>query len=200
MPNKQEYCERHGYKFVHPELTDKIMRGFERLPNIIELLKSGEVDWVWVLGCDALITNMSIRLETIIDESYGMIVPADSLNTNIDSYLINRKNKGLEILETLVQFHGNPIGGWEEQSTLDFLCDLTIFKNVRKIVPQRTMNSYRCSLLHVYDYLGKGFVEEKDSLGNDGNWQPGDFVLHVPGVDYETKMKVLTETVPQIQR
>jgi hypothetical protein len=63
-----------------------------------------------------------------------------------------------------------------------------------KIVPQRTMNSYDYDLYpglvpHIY---------KKDLLGNDGQWQSGDFLIHWPAVPLATRIKLAQEMLGQV--
>lgn len=73
--NKTEYCRRHGY---HLEFIYGIRKKFQdpkshaggfswsRLEHLAEMLESGIYEWVWTVGADTLVTNMSSRLEDII--------------------------------------------------------------------------------------------------------------------------------------
>ena len=89
-PNKQRYCDKHGYDFV-PHFTnfdfDKYYvdenrpkgmanwhGGFEKIGLVLRLLKSGKYDWVFWLGTDTLITNFDIKIEEVIDNDYHFIV------------------------------------------------------------------------------------------------------------------------------
>lgn len=73
--NKADYCKRHGYDLVvHTETRPKFLDnqshagGFSwsRLEHMAELVESGNWDWVWVVGCDTLITNFYTRVEHIV--------------------------------------------------------------------------------------------------------------------------------------
>jgi hypothetical protein len=51
-----------------------------------------------------------------------------------------------------------------------------------KIVPQRYLNAYQNSL-----YPHQGIY---DCLGNDGTWQHGDWLIHWPGTQLETRLQL----------
>lgn len=88
--NKSQYCKRHGY---HLEVVSSIREKFKdpnthaggfswsRLEHMAEMVESGKWDWVWCVGCDTLITNMTIKLESIISPaltSEAMCTPIES--------------------------------------------------------------------------------------------------------------------------
>ena len=70
---------------------------------------------------------------------------------------------------------------------------------VLKLIPQRKLNAYKYANLHQYGSLHPGFITGTDCLGNSGEWQPGDFVLHVPGIGDPQKLTLLTEALSQVQ-
>jgi hypothetical protein len=205
MPPKERYCKRHGYDLLQPPLegtgcNQDEMYGFKRLVLVIEMLKSGAYDWLWVSGCDVLITNHSITLESLIDDDYGMVIGTEPTGVGMDSFLIRKEKGGLELMERLLTFRKCPVGGAHEQSTLDHLRKDPEVAKVIKLLPQRKLNAYKYANLHQYAFLHQGFVTGTDHLGNSGEWQSGDFVLHTPGLPYtEQKLKIFAEVIPLVQ-
>lgn len=203
LPNKRKYCERHGYEFVAPPLEDAginsvAMYGFRRLPMVIEKLKTGDYDWIWVAGCDVIVTNQAIKLESITDENYGMIVSAEALTVCMDSFLVSPRC--ILFLERVMSHREKPIGDFHEQSTIEELVKLDEFKGIRKVVPQRVMNSYRYSTMDMYGFLSERFLTGTDSLGFSGEWQPGDFVFHCPGHnEIDFKVNIIKEILEKVQ-
>lgn len=202
-PFKTQYCKQHGYEFRTGKLdgtgdneTEKY--GFKRLALIADLLKEDLYDWIWVCGCDVLITNRQIKLESLIDENFGMVIGTEPTGCGMDSFLIRKSHGGLELVERLYEYRSKPIGGAHEQSTLDALMkeDPSLLKVV-KLLPQRMLNAYKYKSLSQYGFLSQGFVTGTDFLGNSGEWQPGDFVLHTPGLPYsEQKLNLFAEAMP----
>lgn len=205
-PIKERYCMRHGYDYRVEKLpgtgdneTEKY--GFKRLELVIHLLKYGDYNWIWVAGCDVLITNQSITLESLIDDDFGMVVGTEPTGSGMDSFLIRKDRGGLELMERLLSYRLAPIGGAHEQSTLDSLMksDASLAKVV-KLLPQRRMNAYKYRSLPQYGFLSRGFVTGTDFLGNSGEWEPGDFVLHTPGLpDTQQKLLLFAEALPYLQ-
>lgn len=205
-PLKKLYCQKHGYEFKTDKLegtecNENEKYGFKRLALVIELLKSDAYDWVWVTGCDVLITNLEIKLESLVDEEFGMVVGTEPTGSGMDSFLIRKQRGGLELMERLRSYSTHPIGGAHEQSTLDALIkEEPEVAKVVKLLPQRKLNAYKYKSLPQYAFLSPGFVTGTDFLGNSGEWQPGDFVLHTPGLPYsEQKLTLFAEAMPLIQ-
>jgi len=205
-PLRRYYCMKHGYEFLTQPLpgtgcNEDEKYGFKRLSLVIELLKSNAYDWIWVVGCDVLITNLNIKLESLIDDAFGMVVGTEPTGSGMDSYLVQRKRGGIELLEKLLTYRLAPIGCAHEQSTLDALIkeDPEVTKTV-KLLPQRKLNAYKYESLSAYGFLSPGFLTGTDFLGNSGEWQPGDFVLHTPGLPYsEQKLLLFEKAGPLIQ-
>ena len=61
------------------------------------------------------------------------------------------------------------------------------FKDIIKVVPQRTMNSY--------DYRIYG-VPGIDLLGESGQYQDGDFVFHWPAIPNATRIQLSKQLSP----
>lgn len=196
-PNKLEYCNRHGYTFHQEPFTNCMWQGFERLPHLAEMLYAGLFDWIYCLGCDALITNLNIRLETLINPAFGIIMATDAMMIQSDSFLIQNAHNSLALLDKAWEHRGAPIGKASEQSTIQGLMSNPFYSNTVKLVPQRTLNSYEYSL---YNDMGPPYTSHRDRFGNDGQWQRGDFVLHVPGRPLDTKIRTLASHVPSIVR
>lgn len=209
IPNKQEYCQRHGYEFQTHELGGEGINiegqySYRRMGFLLEKLKSEGWDWVWVSGLDVLITNLTIKLESIIDENFGLIHSCDAMDPCLacmDSYLVSPK--AIPLLESVMSYRNNPIGGLQEQSTTIALVQEERFRGIRKLLPQRVMNSYQYRAENMTPYAGSGenWVKGIDSMGESGEWQPGDFVIHVGATNsWEFKVVFIRNFLGNIQR
>jgi hypothetical protein len=172
--NKVKYAQKHGYE-TSLNLVDNITRhlGWEKIYHTKDILENRDVDWVWVTGCDSMITNFDIKLESIIDNNYDIIIAKDQNNINVDSFLIKNSSKSIEFLQTIINSYENYVGHpWAENQCFIDLYHSAYSENI-KIVPQRTLNSYNYSTL-------KHFPKKPnfDGLGFDGNWQPYDLLIH----------------------
>jgi hypothetical protein len=202
IPNKSEYCCRNQYSLHQASFTGErhAWPGYDRIPILIDLLKSEMFDWVLWLGCDCLITNLSIKLEDLVDNDYGMVIATDATQVQMDSFLVQPWNGGLDILRRIWESRDGQFGPWYEQSNLESKMNSERFKKTVKVVPQKIINSMRYEL---YPDLYEQFPRMKsatDCNGNDGQWSRGDFVFHIPGRDTETKVLLLKEMSASIIR
>ncbi len=209
MPNKREYCERHGYEFQTHELGGQGINiegqyGYRRMECVLEKLKNEAWDWIWVVGIDVLITNLTVKLETIADEQFGLIHSCDALDPCLacmDSFLVNIK--AIPLLEAVLSYRDSPIGGLQEQSTTFALCQDPQFAGIRKLLPQRVLNSYQYKApnMIIYAHCGDRWKSGIDSLGQSGEWQPGDFVLHAGATNsWQFKVDYLGSFMTKVQR
>ena len=190
-PNKQRYCDKHGYDFI-PHFSnfnfDKYYidknkpigmsnwhGGFEKIGLVLSLLKSGKYDWVFWLGTDTLITNFDIKIEEVIDNDYHFIVANDCNEWNSDSFLARATPEGIAWMEHLDNCTRQYISHvWGEQQAMIEQRDK--FKDIIKVVPQELINSYEYSL-----YSTPQHQAGRDILGNNGRWTMGHYVVHWPG-------------------
>jgi hypothetical protein len=68
-------------------------------------------------------------------------------------------------------------------------------KDVVKLMPQRYMNSYEYRLYAVapWNYTGT-----TDKQGTEGQWQPGDWLVHWPGTQLGQRMELVEQFLPQV--
>ena len=180
--NLVEYAKRHSYYIACKKdnfSTDYLIY-FEKIKFILDTFKDNpDLDWIWWLDCDAMITNYNIKLENIIDNDYDVIMSTDFNGLNCGSFLVKNSNRGKAWLEMIFsqryvyKFYSHP---WPEQIII--METARNYTEILKVVPQKTFNSYYYSLYGSnYGHDGSGL----DRLGISGNWQPGDFVIHFPG-------------------
>jgi glycosyltransferase involved in cell wall biosynthesis len=190
--NKEKYAEKHGYLAVAK--TDNFSTEqvhFDKFVHILDVMnKHPDVDWVWWLDNDAMITNFDIRAEDLVDNEYHVIMPTDIAALNTGSFLVRNSTKAREWLEFLLskkKEYKNDNKWFEQQAVIDFYPK---FQELFKIVPQQWLNSY--------DYNMYG-VEGIDLLGQDGQWYPGDFVIHWPGLQNEVRVQLAKHYQQYIQ-
>lgn len=182
--NKKEYCERHGYLGINwnSGFDQSIPGGFERCRLIRELMiDRPDVEWVWWTGCDAMITNHTIKIEDKIVPDCDLIIATDCNEINNDSFLIKNsdwsKNWLKEIRESYPKYK-NAI--YLEQSAM--IDSVPANRDHIKIVPQRHLNAYMNEL---YPHQSRN-----DLLGNDGTWQKGDWLVHWPGTNLQMRLQL----------
>lgn len=194
--NKKLYAERHGYDAI--AMTDgfkfPVMQiSFERTQLIIDLLESGKYDWIHACGCDTMITNFTIKLEDLADDNYDFVIATDCYNINNDSFLARNSPTTISWLKHVCEIREQYLDAkWLDQSAM--IDTIGMMGNRIKIVPQRELNAYNYDLYpglvpHIY---------KKDLLGNDGQWQPGDFLIHWPAVPNNQRITMAQQMLTQV--
>jgi hypothetical protein len=179
--NKVKYAEKHGYSYACK--TDDflgIQIGFEKIWFMRDMLEAyPEIDWFWWTGCDSLITNMNIRIEDKIDPDYHLIIATDCNGINSDSFLLKNSVESKNYLDMIKSKYHQYINHYfyEQGVIIDTLDE---YKDIIKIVPQRSINAYNTDL-HPHQ-------SKLDKLGTNGTWQYGDWLIHWPGTSLEHRI------------
>lgn len=206
--NARQYCELHGYRlFVHKIQGDENDRPpqWQKISKSIEILESGEVDWLMFLDLDCLFMNSTIRIESLIDDRFSLILPAHAPEAvdfpmqdngfggnNIISamFLVKADEMGLSILKDVWNKNGMP----EEADANEFDYEqrqfrITLsnpyFRKGAKIVEERKMNTSW--------YINNPFMAFYFKGANEAVWKPGDFIVHVTGYPLEERIMLLSD-------
>lgn len=199
-PNKMEYCTRHGYSFhYHGQGEKKPIGGrpAERIASLLSVLRSQLYDYIFQLDADTIITNMETPVESLIDTGFGLVIATDAFQVQAGSYVIQNRPICIEFLNTVWEMRDPWPGPTTDQSAFDILLKTPRFSSMVKFVPQRALNSYQYKW---YPLGGPKYVQGLDQFDNSGEWQPGDFVFHCPGLLLETKVVIMKEMLPKVQR
>jgi len=192
-PNKEAYAEKHGYgTYLKTDgFENPISIQFEKFIMMLELMDMNpELDWVWWLDNDAMITNYDIKLESIVDPDYHVIITTDVGTLNGGCFIVRNTQQGKDWLKFMLYIGQKEYATnrWPDQQPMaDFYYK---YRNIIKIVPQRTMNSY--------DYKIYG-VEGIDQCGESGQWHEGDFVIHFPALPNTARIQLMKQYTPLIQ-
>jgi hypothetical protein len=186
------------------------MSGFEKIYLAKDTLEAHpEYEWIWWTGTDSMITNFSTKIEDKIDNNYHFIVAVDVNGINADSFLVRNTPEGRGFLDQVLALEDASMKFWDtEQRAMDtvlgfpgtsepgwpFGDQLTVpeqFQSIVKIVPQRYMNGYNYKFYH--------YTDHRDKLGIDGNWQPGDWLIHWPAIGLPDRVKLFAAYKPYIE-
>lgn len=179
-PNKLEYCRKHNYFGILQHQSWDYL-GFDKIIFIDSLLESEQYDWILWVDNDTLFTNFNKKIENLIDESYNFIICADyGGDVNAGVFLVKNSKEGKEYIKFLKKkmYELAPTNKFlfgEEQTAICATYKDEQFKHIIKVIPQKFMNSYPYS--GVYGHPN-GL---NDWLGVNGDWEPGDFIIHIPG-------------------
>jgi hypothetical protein len=190
--NKVKYAEKHGYLAL-PK-TDNFSPEqvhFDKFVHILDVMeKHPDVDWVWWIDNDAMITNFDIKVEDLVDKDYHVIMPTDIAALNTGSFIVRNSPQAKEWLNFLLskkKEYRDDKKWFEQQTVIDFYPK---FQDLFKIIPQQWLNSYDYNM---YNVAGV------DLLGQDGQWYPGDFVIHWPGLPNKSRVQLAQQIQPYIQ-
>ncbi len=202
-PNKQAYADAHGYTFENVELD------YGKQVEWLEILRDrlGKYDVVMTVGCDAIFTNFSVKVEDKIilgpkypkglPLMYQAVSPPDSriiiAKEHISFWPINNDvmiwptgNPAIFILDWLI----NDSETWLKYPWLwqhhlwNLMQTNTDIKQAIRIVEAREMNSIFQPF--TLDAKGQAFR----AIG-PSSWQLGDWILHALDMPYEMRLQVV---------
>lgn len=208
--NKAEYAERWGHDLkvlvgVPPDFNDERSHcngiTWARISEALKSARSGDYDWIYVVGGDTLITNLTIPLTTFLDDDFHFIIANDCCEWNADSFFFRCTTAGIGFMEAVLgEYERLKHHSWVEQQAMIELRDRQPWRGIWKVLPQRYINSYNYRLYGADEHCQPAKREGKDCAGHDGQWQPGDFLIHWPGLSSEVRREQIEKVLPQIVR
>lgn len=191
--NKVPYCELHGYELAvkTDEWSDVIY--FDKIQFLIDILENNpDVKWIWWLDTDALITNFTKKIEDYVDDQYHIIMSTDVNGMNCGSFFIKNSPEALEWLRMILDHKERyKLKRWDNPEQTPMIMTYIKYKDWIKLVPQKEINSYNYALLYPT-------LSNKDMLGVVGEWAPGDWVLHWPGISNPQRIQIAQQVALQI--
>ena len=161
------------------------------------LVSVPQCSWIWWTGCDTLITNFNVRVEEKLEEALNInpnanIIMSGDFNfpINSDSILIKNTEESKLwlkfILDNFEVYSQKPY--FEQECMIDFLSN---FDKLIQIMPQNFMNSY--------DENSADSEKIKfDTKGNRGNWEKGDWLLHLAGISWQKRAQLVKQYSKEI--
>jgi hypothetical protein len=189
--NKLDYCKRHGYgAFCKTEgFGDNIY--YEKLYQLISVLEGNrDLEWVWWIDCDAIVTNYAKRIEDFVDGASHIIMATDFNALNSGSFFVRNSAEGLGWLRDMAAMKNRPEYQparclWPEQQPM--INTYIKYQRLFRIVPQRAINS-------------NPRFNSPDLLGTPGKWQPGDWIMHAPAMSNAGRIALFAAVEPHIVR
>jgi hypothetical protein len=199
--NHLAYCYKHDYvyttRLMSENLNDKsgyqilCIAGKVNAQLVLELLEETKItiagsgfanDYVFTIGCDAIITNMDRKLEAIIEEyrNFDIVTGSDKAGINTSQMLIKNTEQSRSYFKHMLKAIEN--GCEHDQRYMwdnpkDFICP----------APQWVMNSYDT-------------VTRLEGEYDAGNWQAGDFLVHLAGMTLEQRMGVVDQWLGKVKQ
>jgi hypothetical protein len=139
------------------------------------------------MDLDILITNLTIKLESFLNTTADLVFSSDMNGLNSGVVFIRNSewgNKFLNIMMTEgMTFH---IGQNQEQTSLAYL----LYREPKDKWECRHQKEFNAFLYH--EFYGKD--------NHSGQWSIGDFALHLPALDNDTRIRTFQEMAKDIVR
>lgn len=184
VTNTEHYCRKHGYGII-PEIMDNPYNGFQKIKSIQTLFEVG-ADVIWSLDCDTLITNHTISVDNFLKENKYFYITKDFNDINAGSFIIKKSKWSNSFLEYLLRQEGGDKMYCEQDAIVKFIKEFG-YDNIC-ILSHPSINSYKYEL----------YPEIPLQTHQQGNWEQGDFILHLPGVILEKRIEIMNEYKPKI--
>ena len=181
LPTMRAYCARHGYSFEC--VKSDVHSGWLKPQIVLGLLNYGFDAVLWI-DSDALITNPKTTILDLLGRDQ-FVCTADIFGLSTGVFAVRSQGAGHRLMyaveavgRSLVRDHQ-----WAEQEAIMRFAANEPYRDVVKVLPQRWMNSYWNS------------AYERPETDDFGQWKPGDFILHLPGMDLEQRIEIATRAL-----
>ena len=179
LPNMYEYCARHDYGYHEIKLTNEEGFHYKKHEFFKEVFEKGVYDLVWYKDIDSMITNLSVPIESFIDDEHDLFICGDDIfGINGGSLIIKNNIGGRFVNEFILRERGDFNN---EQEVMEHYKEELQACSYMKILPHPSINSYPY----------KEYPELKQVTREQGNWHEGDFLLHCPALPYEKRAEIL---------
>ena len=197
-PNKQSYCDKHGYILYNESMVLDPSRppSWSKIRAVRRLLTEEKCDWVFWLDADTVIMNSQKRIEDFLplpDSSVDLIITIQKhKNWNAGAWLIRNTPWSIEFLDTwwnkreFVLPKGLSVSG-DNTALVDYLNGLneSYFREHIHVPPRCHFNSVaKFVTKQEWETLSLPENLKKDPYykGSD-RYHKSDLVAHVAGID-----------------
>lgn len=193
LEDKIEYARKHNYNFIY--FSNKIDPNrpaqWSKIKSIEYVLK--DYEWVWWIDIDALIINKDIKIESIIDDNFDIILTENkySFISNGSSFFKNTQftkkflkecyDLELDILKDVdIQTFDH-----EQKPMRILIQSIPEYAKKIKLIKERVCNSF-------WYTNNKTVLDSYPNWNNDENiFKPGDFVVNFCGRDKNERIEVM---------
>lgn len=179
VPNLQEYANRHGYELRIINIENDKWE-YKKHEAFKEWMDKDECDLIWYKDVDSLITNLSIPIESFVDDENVFYLTKDFNEINGGSVII-KNTIGGRMFNDMVLENG---GMFENEQNLFNSFPILVFGvDFMKTLSHPSINSYKYDL----------YPECKSHVGREdlGDWQPGNFVIHFPALQLKDRIELM---------
>jgi hypothetical protein len=187
IPNLQGYCRKNDYVFYNYMLPEGGLHfSFKRMKMLRELLNYG-ANIILCTDIDILITNYNIKIESFLDDKHDFYITKDVNGINAGNFII----KNTEWSKSFLDFILSKTDSFEnDQCVIEAIHNDPEWKDKIKILSHPSVNSYPYDLYAPsWGVIGDRKIERPTH--KEGDWQPGDFIIHLPGQPLEKRLEIL---------
>lgn len=185
IPNLFAYCKKQGYDLRVITLDNN---KWEYIKHEVfkELFDLG-YDVIWYKDIDSLVMDLKKPITDFIDDAHSFFITKDFNELNGGSVIIKNTDKGRRFNDSVLskreEFEN-------EQNYYNYPIAINWFADTILVLPHPSINSYDYSLYpECKEYWG---LEEK------GDWRPGNFVIHFPGLGINDRVEMLKEYTKKV--
>jgi len=180
LPNMANYAKRHGYNLNVKSYREPCPSdfGYNKIKEIKELFDHG-ADVVVSLDLDLLITNHNYKIEDFLNDKNDFYI-AEGYNAGV--FILRKSEWSYRFIEYILSQQGktglhceqDAIYQYIKENGNDDIC----------VLPHPSINSFKYEL----------YPEYSNVTHEQGNWEEGDFILHLPGVGMDKRKEILSTT------
>jgi hypothetical protein len=178
LPKVEQYCYIHKFGDLSIQSAVDENWSFNKMNYLYGLLKH-DLDFIWILDLDTLITNPEIKFTDFTDNEHDIFICKDINGINAGSWIIRNTEASRNFVITIVNNFDAP----HEQILMNKYLHMVKVK----YLPHPSINSYDYRL---YNHFGLAVPAH-----DQGQWQPGDLLLHLPGLSLEKRIQVFKEMI-----
>lgn len=197
-PNKQSYCDKHGYILYNESMTLDPSRppSWSKILAVRRLLTEEQCDWVYWMDADTVIMNSNKRIEDFLplpDSSADLILSVQKQNSwNAGAWLIRNTPWSIEFLDTwwnkkdFVKPMGLSESG-DNAALVDYLRSMDpSYFNEHILEPPRCLFNSVAKFLTKEEkklLVGPDSVKKLQYYMSSDRYHKTDLVAHIAGVD-----------------
>lgn len=177
LPAWRAYCQKHEYSLIANIVPDNSERyyGWLRLEDLYDyLFVYNLAETFFCFDCDAIVTNPEITIESLIDDEHDFYITRDVNGFNASQMIFRHSAWTKKLLQ---EWSRQTCAGDQDAFALIY----PRFADRTKVLPQTALNSY---LYEIYSEKSR-----------EGQWNPGDFVLHVPAKPIPERAAILRNAI-----
>ncbi len=189
VPVLERYCEKNGYHYNINRIPDGKFQ-FVKTKNTRKLLDAFSV--VLTVDIDTMIMNHTVKIEDFINDDKHFYLTKDINNYNAGVFITKSSKWSKDWLD-FINSHESTHD--DEQNILEQYCDKPEIQNSITILPHPSINSIPYDLYSPsYGKIGfkEGDIVEKPTH-EQGDYQHGDFLIHLPGMTLTKRIEIFNE-------